>query len=193
MSAGGWPCWAAARSWTSRGRPPPAGCGEARERRVPPLPTPSGPAPDPRSPRRTSRGSWPSWCPRTWTRTCSSPTRRGPPSPPTPSKPSWSGASLSGTTWLWRPRPRGRRPSKSRLSPVFCLPASFLWVLGRRALRPPCSPPDCRHRPGDTKTGLGGRLAAPSSGHSPLEVTSGWGDLAQPSLQEATWRVWGTG
>lgn len=50
MSAGGWPCWAAARSWASRGRPPPAGCGEARERRVPPLPTWSGPAPDPALP-----------------------------------------------------------------------------------------------------------------------------------------------
>lgn len=55
MSAGGWLCWAAARSRASRGRPPPAGCGEARERRVPP--SPPGPAPPltPPSPQDLAR------------------------------------------------------------------------------------------------------------------------------------------
>lgn len=58
MSAGGGLCWAAARSRASRGRPPPAGCGEARERRAPPLPSGPGPAPDPALPAgpRADRG-----------------------------------------------------------------------------------------------------------------------------------------
>lgn len=85
--------------------------------------------------RRTSRGSWPSWCPRTWTRACSSPTRRGPLSPDA-FKPSWSGASLSGTTWLWRPRPRvpPSRADSAQRSVFRCLSCGC-W--GRQALRPP--------------------------------------------------------
>ena len=40
--------------------------------------------------------------------------------------------------------------------------------LGARPLRPPQCPPDSHDQPRDEKTGLGGRLAALSSEHSPL-------------------------
>lgn len=84
--------------------------------------------PDLLASRTTSCRSWPSWHPRTWTRTCSSPTYPGLLSPPKPSRASWPRARLSGTTGLRRPRPRGGHPPK-------CHSAPFLGGLGEAASR----------------------------------------------------------
>jgi hypothetical protein len=93
------------------------------------VPPPPCVAPDAAVARRTSRKSWLSWCLRTWTRTCSSPTFRDPPRlprVPPPSTASWPGARPYGRTRPLRPRPRGHPLPKSLAQPSVCGPAPFL-------------------------------------------------------------------